>query len=72
MGVVTNASASLRYLGWDSPNLVAAKEAIHAMIRDWNRAADVVSRMHALLTSSPGKGTRANYRVESASAVVAA
>jgi PAS domain S-box-containing protein len=48
MGVVTNASASLRYLGWDSPNLVAAKEAIHAIIRDGNRAADVVSRMRAL------------------------
>jgi signal transduction histidine kinase len=48
MGVVTNASASLRYLGWESPNLVEAKEAIRAIIRDGNRAADVVSRMRAL------------------------
>src|SRR3984893_13184018 len=48
VGVVTNASASLRYLGWDSPNLVEAREAIRAIIRDGNRAADVVSRMHAL------------------------
>jgi PAS domain S-box-containing protein len=48
MGVVTNASASLRYLGWDTPNLVAAKEAICAIIRDGNRASDVVSRMRGL------------------------
>jgi PAS domain S-box-containing protein len=48
VGVVTNASASLRYLGWDSPNLVEAREAIRAIIRDGNRAADVVSRMRAL------------------------
>ena len=48
MGVVTNASASLRYLGWDTPNLVEAKEAIRAIIRDGNRAADVVSRMRGL------------------------
>ena len=48
VGVVTNASASLRYLAWDSPNLVEATEAIRAIIRDGNRAADVVSRMRAL------------------------
>jgi PAS domain S-box-containing protein len=48
VGVVTNASASLRYLGRDSPNLVEAREAIRAIIRDGNRAADVVSRMRAL------------------------
>ena len=48
VGVVTNASASLRYLAWDSPNLVEAREAIRAIIRDGNRAADVVSRMRAL------------------------
>jgi len=56
VGVVTNASAGLRYLGWDTPNLGEAKEAIRAIIRDGNRAADVVSRMRALFKKvSPAK-----------------
>jgi signal transduction histidine kinase len=48
VGVVTNASASLRLLAGDSPNLVEAREAMRAIIRDSNRAADVVSRMRGL------------------------
>jgi C4-dicarboxylate-specific signal transduction histidine kinase len=48
VGVVTNASASLRLLARDSPDLVEASEAIRAIIRDGNRAADVVSCMRAL------------------------
>ena len=48
VGVVTNASASLRYLDWDTPNLVETKEAIRGILRDANRAADVVSRMRSL------------------------
>ena len=52
VGVVTNASASLRFLARDSPNLVEAKEAMHAIIRDGNRAADVVSRMRGLFKKS--------------------
>ena len=48
VGVVANASAGLRYLDWDTPNLVEAKEAIRAIIRDGNRAAEVISRMRAL------------------------
>ena len=56
VGVVANASAGLRYLGWDTPNLVEAKEAIQAIIRDGNRAADVISRMRALFKkASPTK-----------------
>ena len=48
LGVVTNASSSLRYLARDTPNLVEAKEAISAIIEDGNRAANVVSRMRGL------------------------
>jgi len=48
VGVVTNASAGLRLLAGDSPNLVEAREAMRAIIRDGNRAADVVSRMRGL------------------------
>ena len=56
VGVVANASAGLRYLGRDTPDLVEAKDAIRAIIRDVNRAADVVSRMRALFRrASPAK-----------------
>jgi C4-dicarboxylate-specific signal transduction histidine kinase len=48
VGVVMNASASLRLLDRKSPDLVETREAIRAIIRDGNRAADVVSRLRAL------------------------
>jgi signal transduction histidine kinase len=44
-GIVTNANASLRWLAGDSPNLAEAREAIRRIIRDGNRAGDVVTRM---------------------------
>jgi predicted ATPase/signal transduction histidine kinase len=47
-GVVTNASASLRYLDWDTPNLAESKKATRAILRDANRAADVISRLRGL------------------------
>jgi PAS domain S-box-containing protein len=47
-GMVTNAHASLRWLAGDSPNLTEAREAIRRVIRDGNRAGDVISRMRAL------------------------
>jgi signal transduction histidine kinase len=47
-GIVTNANAGLRWLAGDSPDLVEAREAIRRIIRDGNRAGDVVSRMRAL------------------------
>jgi C4-dicarboxylate-specific signal transduction histidine kinase len=48
-GIVTNANASLRWLAGDSPNLPEAREAIRRILRDGNRAGDVVSRMRAFL-----------------------
>jgi PAS domain S-box-containing protein len=47
-GIVTNASASLRWLGTKSPNLDEARESIRRIIRDGNRAGQVMSRMRAL------------------------
>jgi PAS domain S-box-containing protein len=47
-GIVTNADASLRWLAGDSPNLAEAREAIRRIIRDGNRAGDVIARMRAL------------------------
>ena len=46
--VVTNANASLRWLSRDSPDLAEACEAIRRIIRDGNRAGEVISRMRAL------------------------
>jgi PAS domain S-box-containing protein len=46
--VVTNAKAGLRWLSRNSPDLAEACEAIHRIIRDGNRAGDVISRMRAL------------------------
>jgi len=47
-GIVTNANASLRWLGAESPNLDEARECIRRIIRDGNRSSDVVSRMRTL------------------------
>jgi PAS domain S-box-containing protein len=47
-GIVTNANASLRWLGAESPNLEEARESIRRIVRDGNRSSDVVSRMRTL------------------------
>jgi PAS domain S-box-containing protein len=47
-GIVTNANASLRWLGGESPNLAEARESIRRIIRDGNRSTNVVSRMGTL------------------------
>jgi PAS domain S-box-containing protein len=52
-GIATNANASLRWLARDSPNLAEAREAISRIIRDTNRASDVISRIRALFKKAP-------------------
>jgi PAS domain S-box-containing protein len=47
-GIVTNANASLRWLAGEMPDLNEAREAIRRIVRDGNRAGDVISRMRAL------------------------
>jgi PAS domain S-box-containing protein len=47
-GMLTNANASLRWLLRDSPNITEACEAIRRIIRDGNRAGDVITRIRAL------------------------
>jgi PAS domain S-box-containing protein len=47
-GIVTNAKAGLNWLAGDSPNLAEVSEAIRRIIRDGNRAADVISHMRGL------------------------
>ena len=52
-GITTNAKAGVRWLAGDSPNLAEACEAIRRIIRDANRARDVISRMRALFQKAP-------------------
>jgi signal transduction histidine kinase len=47
-GVVTNAGTCLRMLSADPPNLDGARETARRMIRDGNRASDVIRRLRAL------------------------
>lgn len=47
--VVTNANACLRWLRGESPNLDKAREASERIIRDGNRASDVIIRIRTLL-----------------------
>jgi C4-dicarboxylate-specific signal transduction histidine kinase len=47
--VVTNANACLRWLKGESPNLEKAREASERIIRDGNRASDVIIRIRTLL-----------------------
>jgi len=53
-GIVTNASACLRMLGADPPNVEGARETARRMIRDGHRASDVISRLRALFARRQG------------------
>ena len=47
-GIATNANAGLHWLAGELPNLEEAREAFRRIIRDGNRAGEVISRMRAL------------------------
>lgn len=49
-GVITNAGTCLRILEAASPNLDRAREAASRIIRDANRASDVIARLRALFS----------------------
>ena len=50
--IVTNANASLRWLAGESPNLEEARVALGHILRDGNRAGDVIARIRALVKKS--------------------
>jgi C4-dicarboxylate-specific signal transduction histidine kinase len=52
-GVVTNASTSLRMLANEPPNVDGARQAMRRLLRDGNRASDVVTRLRALFSRKP-------------------
>lgn len=47
--VVTNGNACVRWLAADPPNFDEAREAVHRIVRDGNRASDVIARIRALV-----------------------
>src|SRR5271166_4359934 len=47
-GVVSNASACLRWLAGDPPNMEEAREATRRIVRDGKRAGEVIARIRAL------------------------
>jgi C4-dicarboxylate-specific signal transduction histidine kinase len=51
LGVITNASTCLRMLGADPPKLDGALETVRRIMRDGQRAADVIARLRALFAN---------------------
>jgi C4-dicarboxylate-specific signal transduction histidine kinase len=47
-GIVLNGNASLRWLAGESPNLDEAREATRRIVRDGQRAGDVITRLRSL------------------------
>jgi signal transduction histidine kinase len=47
--IVINGNASLRWLAAKSPNLDEAREALHRIVRDGNRAGEIIRRIRTLL-----------------------
>ncbi|HJQ23794.1 MAG TPA: ATP-binding protein [Blastocatellia bacterium] len=47
--VITNANACLRWLAGQPPNLDEAREAVSRIVRDGNRASEVIKRIRALM-----------------------
>jgi PAS domain S-box-containing protein len=51
--IVTNSNAVVRWLGQTRPDLKSAEEAMDWIVRDANRAAQVIDRIRALLRKNP-------------------
>jgi C4-dicarboxylate-specific signal transduction histidine kinase len=52
-GMVTNAGASLRWLARQPPDVEEARQALDRIIRDGERASDVIGRIRALIQKAP-------------------
>jgi C4-dicarboxylate-specific signal transduction histidine kinase len=56
--IVTNASACLRWLAGESPNLDEAREAARRIIREGQRAGEVITRIRAMLQKTDTQKAR--------------
>jgi len=52
-GMLTNANAGLRWLAGELPNLDETREAVRRIIRDGNRAGEIIGRIRALAKKAP-------------------
>jgi C4-dicarboxylate-specific signal transduction histidine kinase len=52
-GVMANAHVALKWLATDPPNLAEAAKAIARIVRDGNRATDIVERVRAMTRNAP-------------------
>jgi PAS domain S-box-containing protein len=57
-GVVTNGQACLRWLGREVPDLAEARAAVERIIRDGNRAGEVIARIRALVRKAAPQQAR--------------
>ena len=55
---VINGNACLRWLAADPPNLPEARRAVESIVKDANRAGDIITRLRALTQRKPGVMTR--------------
>ena len=55
--IVMNGNAALRWLALDPPNLAKARDSAELIIRDGDRASQVIARIRALLKKSPPSKT---------------
>src|SRR6266481_5210382 len=53
--IVISGNACLRWLEGETPNLEQAREAVLRVVKDANRAADVIARVRALTRKSPAR-----------------
>jgi signal transduction histidine kinase len=52
-GIITNASTCQRMLAAEPPNVDGVREVVRRLLRDGNRASDVVTRLRALFSKKP-------------------
>ena len=71
-GIVSNASASLRFLSGDAPNLEEAREAVRDIVRDGKRAGEIITRIRALTkkTAAPREKLDLNETISEVLALI--
>src|SRR5262245_28515041 len=59
---ITNAQVALRWLGSQPPDLEEVRQALDRIVRDGNRAGDVIDRIRALIKKAPPRMDRLKIR----------
>jgi len=59
--VVTNGNACLRWLSADPPNFDEAREALRRIVRDGNRASEVIARIRSVLKKGEPEAQRLDF-----------